>query len=52
MMKLRKNLLVAMIAGLMAVTGVACDEGVQDDTDVDTTEPGLDDPLEDEPAVP
>lgn len=51
MMKLRKNLLIAMIAGLLAFAGVACDEGADDgtDVDVDTEEPGLDDPLEEEP---
>ena len=57
MMKLRKNLLIAMLAGLLAFAGVACDDGAEEDTDVDVTDPAEDtdsgleeDPLEEEPA--
>lgn len=53
MMKLRKNLLIAMMAALLAFAGVACDEGAEDPADPGTTEtetdPGLDDPLEEDP---
>lgn len=56
MMKLRKNLLIAMLAGLLAFAGVACDDGAED-TDTGVTDPAEDtgtgleeDPLEEEPA--
>lgn len=50
MIKLRKNLLIAMLAGLLAFAGVACEEGAEDpaDTGGDT---GVEDPMEEDPAL-
>lgn len=51
MMKLRKNMLIAMMAGLLAFAGTACDDGTEEEpTDVEVEEPGLDEPIEEEPA--
>ncbi|MEX0659121.1 MAG: hypothetical protein WD080_08305 [Egibacteraceae bacterium] len=46
MMKLRKNLLIAMIAGLLAFAGVACD----DTTDDPAEDNGVTDPVEEDDA--
>lgn len=52
MMKLRKNLLIAMMAGLLAFAGVACDDAAEEDpadTGGTTTDPGLEEPVEEDP---
>lgn len=43
MMKLRKNLLIGLLAGMLAFAGVACNGGDDDDA----TTPGADDTTED-----
>lgn len=52
MIKLRKNLLLAMIAAMLAFAGVACEEGAEDPadtgTDIETEDPGLE---EEDPAL-
>lgn len=50
MMKLRKNLLVGLLAGLLAFAGVACGGGEEEpaDTGETTEDPGLEeDPVTD-----
>lgn len=49
MIKLRKNLLIAMLAGLLAFAGVACEEGAEDPADGGDT--GAEEPMEEDPAL-
>lgn len=46
MMKLRKNLLVGMLAALLAFAGAACDNGAEDPAEDPGAGTGTEDPLE------
>lgn len=49
MTKLRKNLLIGLLTGMLAFTGVACDDGADDTTDDTTTDDTTtEDPLDEE----